>query len=280
VKENSIGLISGNGDFPLVFIKQAKKKGLHVYVCAFKNETDKVIEALADDIIWIHLGQIKKIIKFFKSHNVTTAVMLGGISKTRAFFDVRPDILAIKAIAKAKNTHDDHMLRIFARIFEDYGIRVVGSSEIFPEQLASKGLWTRKKISDENLKDIYLGYQTAKSIGALDIGQSVVVSGGTVVAVEAVEGTDQAIRRGGSLTGKGAIIVKVSKPYQDMRFDVTAVGHDTVLSMKDANFSGLAVEAGRTNVLNREKMISLADKCGIFIIGVDNLFFKEHGFDL
>lgn len=277
--EKRIGLISGNGEFPLVFVDKLKSQGIGVFVCAFKGETDTVIEDLADDVNWIYVGQIKKIIKYFQKNKISQAVMLGGIKKTRLFFDVRPDGLAIKTLAKLKNTHDDNLLKAFASIMEDNGIAIKSSWDFMPDFLAKKGIWTKKKPTKDNLKDIWLGYKTAKQIGSLDIGQTIVAAGGSVVAVEAVEGTDEAIKRGGSLSNKGGVVVKVSKPNQDLRFDIPAIGPDTMHNMKEAGLSVLAVEAQRTNILDFDKVVKLADEFKISILAVDDDFFREKGFD-
>ena len=277
--EKRIGLISGNGEFPLLFIRNAAEQGFSVCVCAFKGEALPEIEIYAHEIIWIHVGQIKKIIKFFKKQNITRAVMLGGVKKTRLFLDVRPDTMAIKALAKLKNTHDDNILRTFAQIMENNGIEIAASYEFMPDLLAEKGIWTNEAPSIEIMKDIVIGYRAAKKIGELDIGQTVVVSGGSIVAVEAVEGTDSAIKRGGELSGKDGVVVKVSKPFQDMRFDIPAVGPDTIRTMQKSGMKALALEASKTNVLDRKQMIELADKYKIIIAAVNEDFFRENGFE-
>ncbi|MDY0131416.1 MAG: UDP-2,3-diacylglucosamine diphosphatase LpxI [Desulforegulaceae bacterium] len=274
-----IGLIAGNGDFPLAFLKKAKKEGLDVFVAGFKNEASPEIEQVADKFIWIYVGQIKKIINFFKKNLVDEVVLLGGVKKTRLFFDVRPDILALKAVAKLKTTHDDNVLRAFSSIMENHGIKVCSSSKLVPEFLSKRGLWTKKNPSKEDLNDIKLGYEAAKAIGFLDIGQTVVVSGGSIVAVEAVEGTDEAIKRGGTLSHGGGVVVKTSKPNQDLRLDIPAIGPETIIQMKKFGLDVLAVEAEKTNVINLDELISLADENKISVLGIDDLFLKELKFE-
>lgn len=277
--EKKIGLIAGNGEFPLLFMEKAADLGLEVFVCALKGEADKKIEKYSKNINWLNVGQVKKVLKFFKKNNVEKAVMLGGVTKTRLFFDVRPDSLAIRTVAKLKNTHDDNLLRAFSNLMDENGIKVVGSYEVLPELLAKPGIWTKKQPDPEILKDILIGFKTAKKIGELDIGQTIVVSGGSVVAVEAVEGTDNAIRRGGSLCGKGGVVVKVSKPNQDMRFDIPAIGPETLKTMKESGIDVLAIEALKTNVLDHAGMISMADENDIIIAAVNEEFFKENGIE-
>lgn len=277
--EKKIGLIAGNGEFPLLFMEKAADLGLEVFVCALKGEADKKIEKYSKNINWLNVGQVKKVLKFFKKNNVEKAVMLGGVTKTRLFFDVRPDSLAIRTVAKLKNTHDDNLLRAFSSLMDENGIKVIGSYEVLPELLAKPGIWTKKQPDPEILKDILIGFKTAKKIGELDIGQTIVVSGGSVVAVEAVEGTDNAIRRGGSLCGKGGVVVKVSKPNQDMRFDIPAIGPETLKTMKESGIDVLAIEALKTNVLDHAGMISMADENDIIIAAVNEEFFKENGIE-
>ncbi|MGM0417624.1 MAG: LpxI family protein [Thermodesulfobacteriota bacterium] len=272
-----IGLIAGNGQFPLIFAEKAVAEGFTVYVCAFKSEADPGIENYAEDILWIHVGQVKKIIRFFSKNSVDNAVMLGGIKKTRLFFDVRPDSLAIKALAKISSTHDDNILRKFSSIMEENGIIIRSSSSVVPDFLAQSGIWTKRKPSVDELKDIFLGYTAAKKIGEADIGQTVVVSGGSIIAVEAVEGTDETVKRGGLLSPGGGVVVKTSKPDQDMRFDIPSVGPDTLAVMKEAGIYVLAVESGRTNVLDCEKMVALADQWKMSVIGVDEDCFQKKG---
>lgn len=273
--DKKIGLIAGNGKFPLIFAEKAIAAGFKVYVCAFKSEADPDIEKYAQDVLWIHVGQVKKIIRFFSKNSVETAVMLGGIKKTRLFFDVRPDSLAIKALAKISSTHDDNILRKFSSIMEENGIIIRSSSSVVPDFLAQRGLWTKRKPSEDELKDIFLGYTAAKKIGEVDIGQTVVASGGSIVAVEAVEGTDETVKRGGLLSPGGGVVVKTSKPDQDMRFDIPSVGTETLSVMKEAGISVLAVESGRTNVLDFEKMVALADQWKMSVLGVDEDYFLE-----
>jgi hypothetical protein len=277
--EKRIGLIAGNGEFPLVFAKKAKKEGFKVYVSAFKNEALKEIEDISEQVNWVYVGQIKKIINFFKKNLVNEAVMIGGIKKTRLFFDVRPDSLALKAIAKLKTTNDDNVLRAFSNIMESHGIKICSSSDLIPELLAKRGVWTKKQPTKENLNDIWLGFNAAKSIGFLDIGQTVVVSGGSIIAVEAVEGTDETIKRGGSLSNRGGVVVKTSKPNQDLRFDLPSIGPETIVQMKKYGLDVLAVETLKTNVLNPDELIKTADENKICIIAVDDLFFKELGLE-
>ena len=265
-----IGLIAGGGQFPIIFCKAAKLKGFSVYAAAYLNEADSKLESYVDEIEWIHLGQIKRLIKFFNKNNIREAVMVGGIKKTRIFSNVRPDIKAISLVASLKNTHDDGLLRAFADLLEKEGIRIQSSTFLLPDLLAEKGCWTKRKPHRHEKADMKLGWKIAKEIGRLDIGQCVVVGGGSVLAVEAIDGTDATIKRGGKLGKVDAVVVKVCKPNQDIRFDVPAIGAQTIKIMYESGASVLAIEAGRAIVFDKEEMTALADNLGITIVATDN----------
>ncbi len=266
-----IGLIAGSGQFPLIFSKAAKKDGYAVYVAAHLKETDPSIEEDAEAVEWVHLGQLKRLIRFFRENEVHEAVMLGAIRKTRMFRDVRPDTKALAIMATMRHTHDDSLLRTFASVLEKEGITIRSSTMLLPEILARPGCWTRRKPTDEEMGDVTIGLRIAREIGNLDIGQCVVVGGGSVLAVEAIDGTDATIARGGKLGHGKAVVVKVCKPNQDFRFDVPAIGAKTIEIMHQANAKVLVVEAGRAVVFDREEMISLADRYNMAILAVDDL---------
>jgi UDP-2,3-diacylglucosamine hydrolase len=264
-----IGIIAGGGQFPVIFSEAAKSKGFEVYAAAHFNETDPQLENHVHSITWIHPGQLKRIIKFFKKDGVTEAVMMGSIAKPKLFKTFRPDTKAISLIAGMRHTHDDGILRALADLFKKEGITIEASTNMLPDILAKKGCWTKRKPTRAEKKDIVFGWDIAKEIGRLDIGQCVVTGGGSILAVEAVDGTDATIKRGGSLGDGTAIVVKVSKPNQDLRFDMPAVGVRTIQIMDSVKARVLAVEAGKTIVFEKDKMVELADKCGISIVGID-----------
>ena len=261
-----IGLIAGSGQFPLIFSKAARLKGFSVHAAALLNEADPGLADHVETIEWINLGQVKRIIRFFKKHHITEATMMGAIRKTRMFSDVKPDMKAISIVAGTRHTHDDGLLRAFASAFEDEGIRIRSSTFLLPDLLAPEGCWTKRTPTRSEKADIELGWHLAKEIGRLDIGQCLVVGGGSVLAVEAIDGTDATIKRGGSLGEGTAIVVKVCKPNQDDRFDIPAAGVQTIRTMKEAGAGVLVIEAGRTVVFDRDEMISLADGFGMTIV--------------
>lgn len=269
-KGRILGLIAGNGRFPVIFAEEAVKKGYRLFVAAYQNEAEKSINDYADKIIWLNPGQVNKLLGFLRSNCVRSVVMLGGIKKTRMFTDIRPDLGAIKLLSALKTTHDDGVLRAFATLLEKEGITVESSTFLVPEILAPKGCWTIKKPGKTEKLDIVLGWKICKEIGRLDIGQSVVMAGGSALAVEGADGTDATIMRGGSLARGNAIVVKLSKPDQDMRFDVPAVGPQTIEIMKKAGINHIVIEAGKTVCIDRGEMIRLANDYGISISAIDN----------
>lgn len=263
-----IGLIAGGGQFPLIFAHKARANGYQVVAAAYRNEADAGLEAVVDAQEWFHLGQVKRLLRFFHRHGVAQTVMLGTIKKTRLFTDVKPDIKALSMVASMRHTHDDGILRAFAGLLEKEGVHVRASTFLLPELLAPAGIWTRRKPSRAERKDMALGWQIAKEIGRLDIGQCIVVGGGSVLAVEAIDGTDATITRGGDLARGEAVVVKVCKPNQDTRFDIPAIGVTTIETMQAAGARALAVEAGKAVAFDREEMIQAADKHGMAVVAL------------
>jgi UDP-2,3-diacylglucosamine hydrolase len=265
-----IGLIAGSGPFPVVFSKKASQKGLQVYAVGYHGETHPALSDSVEHLEIIHIGQIKRVIKFFKAHQISEAVMIGAIQKPSSIRDIHPDLKALSLLASMRHdTHDDRVLRAFAKILEDEGIMIRSSTFLIPEFLAQEGCWTKRKPAREEQPDIDLGWQMAKEIGRLDIGQCVVVSNGTVMAVEAIDGTDSTIRRGGKLSNGRAVVVKVCKPNQDFRFDVPAVGAQTIRTMQESGAAVLVIEAGKSLVYDKEEMIRHADAWGISILALN-----------
>jgi DUF1009 family protein len=268
--DKRIGIIAGSGQFPFIFARAARDNGYAVYAVAHVNETGEDLDQYVDEIKWVRLGQLKKIIKFFSGHGVRQAVMAGAIKKTNMFRDVRPDLKTISILAGIKNTHDDRLLRAFADALEKEGILIKASTFLLPDLLAPVGCWTKKKPTRSENEDIRLGWQLAKEIGRLDIGQCVVVGGGSVLAVEAIDGTDATIKRGGALARGAAVVVKVCKPNQDFRFDVPAIGVNTIKGMADVGVKVLVIEAGKAVVFDRREMIHTADELGVCIVARDD----------
>ncbi len=265
-KADTIGIIAGGGQFPLLAAEAARKRGLIVTAVAFEGEADPAITGMAHHTEWIGLGQLGKLIKAFKKRNVSKALMAGTISKGKMFSNIKPDLKGLAFISKFAIFHDDSILRALARELLDEGIEIVSSTIYLPELLAPERCFTKRKPSDEEDRDIQIGWRIAKELGRLDIGQCVVIRNRTVLALEAIDGTNATILRGGKLAGEKAVVVKVSKPDQDLRFDVPSVGLKTIEAMVEVKARALAIEAGKTLVFDHEKMVDLADRNKISII--------------
>jgi DUF1009 family protein len=265
---DKIGIIAGGGQFPLLFVKAVQRQGLKVYAAAHQGETDETLADEVDHLQWVKLGQLGKIINFFQEEGINKTVFIGSITKTNIFRDVRPDLKGLGLWNKIDIKQDDAILRAVADRLEKDGIEVVASTNYVPELLFPQGILTRKKPTKEQKNDIVFGWKIARPLGSLDIGQCVVVRNQTVLAVEAIEGTDATILRGGSLGKEKAVVVKLRKPNQDLRFDLPAVGEKTIASMQEVNAAVLAVEAGYALFFDRESVIEAADAAGIVVVGV------------
>lgn len=263
-----IGLIAGGGQFPLLFARSARKQGRPVVAVAHVNESNPTLKEDVDRMCWVKLGQLGKIIKFFKKNGVKETVFAGTLTKTRIFKDILPDIKGLTLWNKIDVRQDDAILRAVAGALEQEGIQVLASTIYLDYLFFPKGILTRKKPSDEEVRDIRFGWKIAREIGRLDIGQCVVVRERSVLAVEAIEGTDAAIKRGGQLAGKAAVVVKLKKPGQDFRFDLPATGTTTITTLAKVKGAVLAVESGQSLLFDRDDMIAAADKAGIVVVGV------------
>ena len=265
-----IGLIAGNGRFPIIFAENAKRLGYAVSAVAHIGETAPELERYVERIHWIKVGQFNKLIQALKGDGVRQAVMLGGIKKTHVFTTVRPDLRALAVASRLKQLKDDAILREVATELENEGIQIRESTFGLRSILVEDGTLTKRSPSKKEWEDIRYGWEVAREIGQLDIGQCVVVKDRVVVAVEAVEGTDEAIRRGGALAREGAVVVKRSKPQQDLRFDLPAVGPTTIEAMSSVKASVLALEADRGVLLDRDETLRKAERAGIAIIGLSD----------
>ena len=263
---NKIGIIAGGGQFPLMAADSAKKQGIGVIAVAFEGEADPDLGERVDEIVWIRLGQLGKLIDAFKKRSVDKALMAGSINKSRMFGNAKPDLRGLTFVSKFALFHDDSILRALADELKGEGIEIVDSTLYLPELLAVEGCYTKRKPSKKEKADIEVGWKIAGELGRLDVGQCVVVRNKTVLALEAIDGTNATIIRGGKIAGEKAVVVKVSKPDQDLRFDVPSVGPETINSMIEVKASVLAVEAGKTLIFDKEEMIKLADKNRISIV--------------
>jgi DUF1009 family protein len=265
---NRIGLIAGNGKFPLIFADEAKRQGYSVVAVAHREETEPSLECRVDEFTWIYVGQLGKIIRTFRKAGINQAVMAGGIRKVRLLGNFRPDLRGARFLATIKSREDDALLRGIADELASEGIQIIDSTFCLSSIIAQEGVLTRKAPSAAQWDDIQLGIGVAKEIGRLGIGQTVVVRNRVIVAVEAVEGTDAAIRRGGQLAKSGCVVVKVSKPHQDLRFDVPAVGVETINTLRQVGGAVLAIEAGKAILIDKDEFLRAADDGGIAIVAV------------
>lgn len=261
------GLIAGTGRFPLLFAQSAKNHGVEIIAVAHKGQTLPELESLVKKIYWIKVGQLGKLINILKTEGIKDAAMVGGIKKTIMFSNVVPDFQAISLVAKLRTLNDDVLLRAVAEAIEKEGITIHSSTIFLDELLSPPGCLTKKVPDKKEMRDIEFGWEIAKAIGKLDIGQTIVVKDQVVLAVEAIEGTDEAIRRAGTLGKRnGLVVIKVSKPQQDLRFDVPAIGPGTITTMQEAGAKVLAVESEKTLLIDKEELIKAANKAGIIIV--------------
>jgi DUF1009 family protein len=264
----TLGLIAGNGNFPLVFAKSARRQGFRICAIAFPEETSPQLKTLVDEIHWISIGQLGTLIKVFKTAHVQQAFMAGQIRHKRLFANLKLDLRAIALMALLKDKRADSILRGVADTLGKEGIRLESPLPFLQECLPQPGILTRRKPNNQEKKDIQFGYTIAKHIAGADIGQTVVVRNQAVLAVEAMEGTDACIDRGGKFAKKDAVVVKVTKPNQDLRFDMPVVGPQTIKSMMKVKASVIAFDAGQTLLLQPETTLAMANQARISMVAL------------
>jgi len=266
---DNLGIIAGNGDYPILVAKGARKSGIkRIITAALIGETKKEIESVSDVVCWIEIGQLEKLILFFKKNDISQVIMAGQITPTRLFGRLKLDLRMIKLLAKIKMKGAEPIFSTVARELSKDGIELMDSSVFLKDQLAHKGLMTGKKIEKKYLKDIEFGVKIAKAVADLDIGQTIVVKEKAIIAVEAIEGTDATIKRASQLAGSDVVVIKVGKKKQDMRFDIPIVGLKTLEIMKEAGAKVLAVEAGKSLILDKLRFLEEARLSGIHIYGI------------
>ncbi|MBN1405648.1 MAG: UDP-2,3-diacylglucosamine diphosphatase LpxI [Candidatus Omnitrophica bacterium] len=263
-----IGLIAGNGKFPIFLCRAAKEKNIQVVAIAIKDETDKSLSEYADKIYWVELGQVKSAIELLKKEGLRQAVMAGAVKKITALKQTfKMDEVARGILKNSLDKKDNTLLRAVADRLREDGIELLDSTALLKNFLIKKGVYTAKKPTASQAEDIDFGFKIAKQIALMDIGQTIAVKNKAIIAVEAIEGTDEAILRAGSLVA-GTVIVKVAREGHDMRFDVPAVGLSTIKTIKAAKAAVLAIEAEKTLVLDKDEVIKQADKLGICVVAV------------
>ncbi len=267
-----IGLIAGNGRFPLLVLDEALRMGHDVTVVAIREETNpEISEHVATgtpvELNWVSLGQLGKCISILRRSGVSKALMAGQVKHNRLFSRIVPDLTLLSVLRRAKTKNTDALISAVADEMRDQGIDLVDSTVFLRPLLAKSGILSRRVPSREEQTDFDFGYRIADTIAGLDVGQTIAVKDQAVVAVEAMEGTDEVMTRAGKLAGPGIRVVKVAKPDQDMRFDVPVVGVSTLKVMGKARASALSIDAGKTLILDGETFIHEADRAGIAVVG-------------
>jgi len=263
---NCWGLIAGNGRFPFLVLEGARSQGIEMAVIALKEEASPELEKTAKHLHWVSLGELSKTIDLLHQEGVTRAVMAGQVKHNKIFSAIRPDLTLAKLLFSLPRKNTDALIGAVARVLEDEGIQLVDSTLFLKPLVPDAGVLTRRAPNDHEAEDIAYGLGVARQIAGMDLGQTVVIADRACVAVEAMEGTDETIARAGRIAaGKPLVVVKVSKPGQDMRFDVPVVGLPTIEQMRGARATALAVDAGRTLLFDRAKLMELADSAGIAV---------------
>jgi len=263
------GLIAGSGRFPFLVLQAARARDLDIVVAAIKEETFDGVESFGYPVHWLGLGQLGKLVRLFKEAGVRKAIMAGQVKHAQIFGSSIPDLTMIRMLAGLKQKNTDSLIGGVAKVLAEAGITLVESTELLESHMAPEGLLTRRNLNERERADVEFGRPIAQQIARMDIGQTIVVRDRTVVAVEAMEGTDAAMRRAGELVNrKDLTVIKVSKPRQDMRFDVPVVGVPTVQTMIEAGATALVMDAHKTLLMDREEMVALANKHRIAIAGL------------
>jgi DUF1009 family protein len=267
---NRYGLIAGNGRFPFLVLEAARSQGIDMVVAAIKEETFPEIAEHAATVHWMSLGQLGKLIKTFKSEGVNQAIMAGQVKHKQIFSSIVPDLKMLQLLASLATKNTDSLIGAVARMLEAEGIHLIDSTSFLRPLLPEPGVLTKRPPTEDEQRDLDYGYRIARELGRLDLGQSVAVSDGACVALEAMEGTDAIIERAAALVnGRMLRVVKLAKPKQDLRFDVPVIGLATVRLMARLKVSALAIEARKTLMIDREDLIREADAADIAIVAVE-----------
>jgi hypothetical protein len=262
----TLGIIAGSGIYPRALADAARKAGVKkIVAAAFTNETDPVLTQHVDLVEWLRVGQLSRLLKFFREQKIRHAIMAGQIAP-KNLFELRPDWKALLVLAKLKERNAESIFAAIANELAKVDVDLMPATSFLEDQLAPRGLIAGPKLSRREEEDVEFGWKIAKEMARRDIGQTVLVKNGTVLAVEALEGTNDTIKRGGTLAGKGAVMIKVAKPDQDMRFDVPVIGVETIQIAADAQVRVIAVEADKTLLLERDAVVELARRAGISLI--------------
>ncbi len=264
-----LGLIAGNGRFPFLAAAGARRAGRRVVALAIREEASPELEPEVDEFHWIGLGQLGRGISILRAAGAREAVMAGQVKHRQIFSDVVPDLKLLGVLARLAFQNTDSLIGAVAGALARDGITLLPSVAFLADQLATPGAMTRRQPDREERRDVEYGETVARALAGLDLGQTAVVKGRAAVALEAMEGTDETILRAGRIAGPGTVVVKVSKPRQDMRFDVPVVGEGTLAAMREAGSRVLAVDAGRTLMIDRPALLARAESDGVAVVGLD-----------
>lgn len=263
----ALGLIAGNGVYPQLLAQSARRAGVaRIVAAAFQGETDSKLSDIVDEMEWMRVGQLGRLTKYFANAGVRQAIMAGQIAP-KNLFEFRPDMKALVVLARLKRRNAESLFGAIADELAKVGVELLPATTFMDDALAGAGLLGGRPLSRREEADVEFGFTIAKEVSRLDIGQTVVVKGGTVLAVEAFEGTNEALKRGAALAKSGAVLIKVSKPNQDLRFDVPVIGSETLRIAAEAKIRVIAVEAGRTLLLEKEALIAAANASETSVVG-------------
>jgi UDP-2,3-diacylglucosamine hydrolase len=263
-----LGLIAGNGRFPFLVLEGAKRAGASVAVAAIREETDPEIERVAGSLIWVGIGQLGKMLRFFKAEGVEQAIMAGQVKHVQIFSRAIPDMRMLKMLLRLPRRNTVALIGAVAQELASEGIELIDSTYFLKDELPQSGNLSKRKPDERERADIEYGLEIANEIARLDLGQTIVVRDRACVAIEAMEGTDAVIRRAGQLVSGRLTVVKIAKPDQDMRFDVPVVGLPTIETMSEAGASCICLTAGKTLIFDREEMLALANKNKMAVVAV------------
>ena len=264
-----LALIAGSTQMPCVVAREARALGRQVTAVAIKGVTDEALDDVVDTVYWLEWGDVGGFLGLLgelKSQGIHEAVMAGKVEQQRIYGESADDAGMKQLLASIPVRHTDALIQTVANLLSGAGIELLDSIDFLGSHIVAAGVLTERQPDERELADIEHGWKIAKTLGGLDIGQTVIVKERAVVAIEAMEGTDACIRRAGDLAGEGTVVVKVAKPDQDLRFDVPVVGVSTVSTMVEAGASALALEAGSTVIFDRDQLVSEADEAGLSIV--------------
>ncbi len=266
-----IGLVAGNGQFPIEFAENARARGLTVVTVAIKGEADKRIEALSESTTWVTVGQLGKLIRSLKRAGCRQVAFAGGVTRVNFVDGFRIDWVGLRMLSKLRSFNDDSIMRVIIATVEIGGIQVIGASTLLEKSVPKAGTLTKRGLTRDEIENAKIGWEAARTTGTLDIGQSIVMRNKTIIAVEAVEGTDATIKRAAAVRGEGGVLVKLAKPIQDLRIDLPAIGVRTIELMHENRITALVIEAGKAIMLDPQGILEAAHRLDIAIVAAEDL---------